>query len=159
MSNSILFPSPFPSGSRFRFPSGTRSRGFTLLEVLVAFTLMALIITVLLRVFSGGMQGIGLAEDYARATSIAESTLARVGADIELKAGVSSGEVEERYRWNLELRPYQPPQDLPAGGSNAPQPVFTLPVVMWEVIVQVGWSEYGKERSVVLSTLRTGPRT
>ena len=134
---------------------GKREGGFTLLEILVAFTLMALIIAVLLRVFSGGLQGIGLAEDYSRATSIAESTMARVGADIELKAGSSSGEVDDRYRWNVELRPYDPPVDLQPGTTAVP---FTLPVVMWEVIVQVGWSEYGKDRSLSLRTLRVGPK-
>lgn len=141
-------------------PGLRRHLGFTLLEILVAFTLMALIIAVLLRVFSGGLQGIALAEDYARATSVAESALARVGADIELKAGTASGEVDERYRWNLELRPYQPPPDPPPpGSSGTPQTPFTLPVVMWEVVVQVAWSEYGKDRSVQLSTLRVGPRS
>ena len=135
---------------------GRAAQGFTLLEIIVAFTLMALIIAVLLRVFSGGLQGISLAEDYARATSIAESAMARVGADIELKAGSKSGEVDDRYRWNVELRPYDPPVELQPGTTAPP---VALPVVMWEVIVQVGWSEYGKERSAVLSTLRTGPRT
>jgi general secretion pathway protein I len=145
--------------SDVRHPGSRRSaQGFTLLEIIVAFTLMALIITVLLRIFSGGLQGISLAEDYARATSIAESAMARVGADIELKAGVTSGEVDDRYRWNVELRPYQPPQDFLPGVAPNQQP-FTLPVVMWEVVVQVVWSEYGKDRNVVLSTLRVGPRS
>lgn len=140
--------------SDFHLPR-SKALGFTLLEIVVAFTLMALIITVLLRIFSGGLQGISLAEDYSRATSIAESTLARVGADIELKAGAASGEVDERYRWKLELRPYDPPVAVQAG--PAPVPV-TLPVVMWEVVVDVAWSEYGKDRSLSLRTLRVGPR-
>jgi general secretion pathway protein I len=132
------------------------AQGFTLLEIIVAFTLMALIIGVLLRVFSGGLQGISLAEDYARATSIAESAMARVGADIELKAGSKSGEVDDRYRWNVELRPYEPPVELQPGMTAAPN---TLPVVMWEVIADVSWSEYGKDRSVSLRSLRVGPRS
>ncbi len=125
---------------------------------MVAFTLMALVLAVLMRVFSGGLQGIGLAEDYARATSIAESTLARVGADIAFKEGTESGEVEDRYRWTVTIRPHDiPVEPVPEGGQPA-TPVQNLPVVLREVEVSVAWSEYGKDRNVVLTTLRLGQR-
>ncbi len=112
---------------------------------------MALVLAVLLRVFSGGLQGVGLAEDYARAASIAQSTLARVGADIALKEGSLSGETAERYRWTVSVRPYRAQQD-------PSQPVQLLPVVLHEIEVSVVWSDYGRDRQVALSTLRAGPR-
>jgi general secretion pathway protein I len=132
-----------------------------MLELVVAFTLMALIISVLLRVFSGGLLGIGLAEDYARATSVAESTLARVGADIELKPGSNSGEVDGRYAWTVDIRPHdlQDPAPATSGGTAGTSSANTLPVVLHDVVVNVAWSEYGRDRSVRLQTLRVGPRT
>lgn len=137
-----------------------RVRGFSLLELIVAFTLMALIITALLRVFSGGMQGISAAEDYARATSVAESALARVGADIQLKEGASRGSVDDRYGWLVDIRPYQPQATTAGSGgeAGASAQVNTLPVVLHEVIVSVSWNEGGRDRQVQLKSLRIGPR-
>lgn len=135
-----------------------RSDGFTLLEIVVAFTLMALIVAVLLRVFSGGLQGIGLAEQYSRATSIAESMLARVGADIELKPGTTNGSVDERFNWTVSVQPHVLEE---AGAAETPgaTPSSALPVALMEVVVNVAWSEDGRDRQVKLTTLRTGPRS
>jgi len=132
-----------------------RSSGFSLLEVLVAFTLMALIVVVLMRVFSGGLQGISLAEDYARASSIAESMLARVGADVEVKEGNTTGEVAGRYRWTIAVVPQR---DEQAAAQQAGQIQQMLPVMLHRVDVTVLWEEYGRERRIQLSTLRLGPR-
>jgi general secretion pathway protein I len=143
--------------NRTGIPS-SRQPGFSLLEVMVAFTLMAIVLAVLIRVFSGGLQGIGIAEDYARAASIAESTLARVGADIALKEGSQSGDVEDRYRWTVTIKPHDIPlEPIPEGGFPS-QPIQNLPVVLQEVAVTVTWSEYGRDRSYSLNTLRLGPR-
>jgi len=126
-----------------------------LLEILVAFTLMAMVVAVMMGIFSGGLQGLGRAEDYAHATSIGESALARIGADIPFKEGETSGEEADRYRWTLSIKAQQEQSQLNAAGQ--PQPI--MPVRLYDVSVAVGWSEYGVTRQVVLSTLRLGPRT
>lgn len=132
-------------------------QGFTLLEILVAFSLMALIITVLIRIFAGGMQGIGLAEDYARATSLAESTIARVGADIEFKPATLSGTDEaERYKWQLALQQVDN-EMLAAPGSGAAGSGAALPVALWRISAVVEWADGGKPRSIRMDTLRVGP--
>lgn len=142
--------------NRPKLPGARRAaRGFTLLEILVAFTLMAMIVAVLMRVFSGGLQGISRAEDYARATSIAESALARVGADIPFKEGDTNGEEGDRYRWTLSIKAQSEQAGLNAAGQ--PQPI--MPVRLFEVSVVVGWTDYGTTRQVALSSLRLGART
>jgi len=129
------------------------ARGFTLLEIVVAFTLMALVITVLLSVFSGGLQGLGLADDYSRASSVAESTLARVGADIALKEGETRGNEGERYSWSVQIRPFE--VEAPSQG----QPQAVMAVQLMEVQVVVAWDDYGRNRQVKLSTLRLTQKT
>lgn len=136
----------------------TSERGFTLLEILVAFSLMALIVTVLLRIFAGGVQGIGLAEDYARATSIAESVVARVGADIEFNPATLSGSDEgERYKWQLALQQVDGEAMAAPGTTGASSVGPALPIALWRISAVVEWADGGKPRSIRMDTLRVGP--
>ncbi len=131
-----------------------KAQGFTLLEILVAFTLMALVVAVLMRVFSGGLQGIGLAENYARASSLAESKLAGVGSEVPLKAGEVAGTEADKFRWKIAMQLYD---DNTA--SPAPSPIQTpMRVELFEVIVSVAWSEYGKDRQIAMTTLMLAPK-
>ena len=58
-----------------------RQSGFSLLEVLVAFSILALALGVLLQSFSTGMRGVTQSGLYSRATLLAESIFARAGRD------------------------------------------------------------------------------
>lgn len=131
-----------------------KARGFTLLEILVAFTLMALVVAVLMRVFSGGLQGIGLAEDYARASSLAESKLAAVGSEVPLKIGEFAGTETDKFRWKIAMQLYDD-----KAANAAPSPIQTpMRVELFEVNVSVAWSEYGKDRQIAMTTLMLAPK-
>ena len=60
-------------------------RGFSLLEVLVAFVILSLVATALFRLFSGALQNMSAADDYTKAVLVAESALATAGATQPLK--------------------------------------------------------------------------
>jgi general secretion pathway protein I len=133
--------------------SPANSNGFTLLEIVVAFTLMALVISVLLSVFSGGLQGLGLAEEYSRASSLAESTLSRVGADIALKEGETRGTEADRFRWSVQIKPFEVEPEAQG------QPQAIMAVQLMEVQVVVTWDDYGRNREIKLHTLRLTQKT
>jgi general secretion pathway protein I len=133
----------------------TRAAGFSLLEILVAFTLMALIVAVLMRVFSGGLQGAGVAEDYARAASLAESKLAGIGSETPLKPGELSGTEAGKYRWKITMQGYEDK----AASAVPPQPQALMRVQLMEVAVSVAWSDYGKDRQVAMTTLFLAPKS
>ena len=143
------------SSTRIKSQAQTRVAGFSLLEILVAFTLMALIVTVLMRVFSGGLQGAGVAEDYARATSLAESKLAGIGSETPLNPGEISGTEAGKYRWKIAIQGYEDK----AAGAAPPQPQAVMRVQLMEVVVSVAWSDYGKDRLVALTTLVLAPKS
>ena len=122
-----------------------RQTGYTLIEVLVAFMILALALTVLLRIFSGGLRNVSVSSDYAVATLIAESRLAAAGIDIPLRPGETSGTEGERFEWTVSVQDYQP---WPGYRSAAKG------VDAYRVTVTVEWPHGDNTRSVGLSTVR-----
>lgn len=119
--------------------------GYTLIEVLVAMMILALSLTVLFRIFSGGLRNIGVASDYARAVMVAESVLAATGKTEIMQPGETSGTLFDKYRWVRSVSPYHPE----SASSND-----DLPVNAYRVSVVVEWPATGSPRSLDLSTLQ-----
>ncbi len=118
-----------------------RQSGFSLLEVLVAFAILAMALGVLFQVFSSGMRNTQIAARHSEAMIVAESRLAETAAG-DLEEGGDNGE-SGPFRWSTRVAPY-PLDDA-----------FSSPAVeLMEVSVKVEWKEYGKGRSVALNTLR-----
>lgn len=77
----------------------TDQNGFTLLEVLVAFTVLTLTLTAVLQIFSGGLRNSVTTRDYASALTLAQSQIARIGQDIPLRVGRQNGSDASGYAW------------------------------------------------------------
>ena len=73
-------------------PASQRQRGFTLIEILVAFMVLTLVLTVVFRIFSGGLRNVELSSDYTRAVLVAESQLTAAGITAPLEIGETSGD-------------------------------------------------------------------
>lgn len=80
-------------------------RGFSLIEIMIAFVIMAISLTIVIRVFSTGLRTVVETENYNIAVQIAESLMARVGEDISLDAGRLEGEINEKYYWMISIDP------------------------------------------------------
>lgn len=124
------------------------SRGYSLIEVLVAFMILALALTVLLRIFSGGLSNVSASADYARAVLVAETQLAGTGIASELAPGETTGEVAGRYRWSRKVTAF--PLRGTAGASEPP-------VSAYQVTVTVEWPRGTQLRQVDLTSLRLAP--
>ena len=122
-----------------------RSRGYTLVEVLVAFVILAMALSVLLRIFSGGVRNVGASSDYAKAVLIAESRLATAGIDDTLAPGETDGVESGRFRWTRIVTDYEPAPDY----RNAVKGLRA-----YHVTVTVSWPNGDKERRVELNTVR-----
>ena len=111
-----------------------RQRGFTLIEVIIAFALLALALTLLLGSMSGAAKQIRNADDAGRATLHAQSLLAQVGSGEVLKLATRQGDFEEgRYHWLLEITPYVDPMKRAAtvAEPSAPSLLQVKLVVSW----------------------------
>jgi len=119
-----------------------RARGFTLLEVIVAFALLGLALTLLLGSLSGGARQVREAELRTRAVLHAQSLLAAAGVDAPLQVGQQQGDWENgRYRWELQVQPWTEPR---AGNVAATQ----SPGAPWlaELQLQVRWGDGEREQ-------------
>lgn len=124
-----------------------RQAGFSLLEVLVAFAILAISIGVLMQVFSNSMRAASVTRHYSNALIIAESQLAKAFSESPLEAGSDSGIVDDFYHWDLSVSPYLPPVE---GYEKA----LFLP---FQASIMVSWGEgSNQQRSITLDTLNLG---
>ena len=124
-----------------------RQRGYSLIEVLVAFTILAMALTVLLKIFSAGLRNVDAASEYAQAVSIAEAELAIPGILEPMQPGITQGEEDGGYSWVRDVSEFRP--------LNRPDYVDT-PVLPYLISVEVTWSAGRGERTVRLDTIRIG---
>ena len=122
-------------------------RGFSLLEVLVAFAILSISLGVLLQTFATGLRNVGLADDYTQATLYAESILTAIGRTGVLSVGERSGPINEQFSWRSSVTPYE---------EAMPDPEI-IKARVYRVSVEVYWSGLRKNRSVLLETLRLVP--
>ena len=125
-----------------------RTSGFTLIEVLVAFTIAAVLLLPLLRSYSFGVAGATRTDAFTAATLLAQSTLETFGPGTALADGGGVDQQEGRYHVAVTVERYE------GDGSLPPSPLIAIP---YEVAVTVSWPDGARERSVTLRTLRLGP--
>ena len=80
-----------------------RERGFTLIEVVVALTILGLVLTVIFRIFGTGMTGMARADMLQRAAIVAEGLAAQLDtAATPLRLGSTlSGDTDDGYQWRI----------------------------------------------------------
>lgn len=115
------------SGSSNSSPAD-RAAGFTLLEVLVAFALLAVMLVALLQAFSQGLSSLHVAEERSAAAMLARSKLAEVGRALPLREGEQIGELEDGLDWRLVVGRYEDPDG--ALGDDTPIRLFDVTVVI-----------------------------
>ncbi len=121
-------------------------QGFSLLEILIAFSILALSLGILLNIFSSGLRHSIVSEEYQQALIIAESKLASVGIEEELQEGEDQGTVQEKYFWRVKIVPF----DLEEQELTADK----ITVSPYQVNVTVEWNAGKNNRQIELTTLR-----
>ncbi len=87
-------------------PHDTHRRGFTLLEVLVAFVIFAVASLAIYRAISSGMSGIETSDSRAVALLHARSKLDELGAAVPVEPGTRHGTFADGLSWTLVITPF-----------------------------------------------------
>jgi general secretion pathway protein I len=114
-------------------------RGFSLLELLVAFSILALSLGVLYRVSGGTVHNLQQSEQHQRAAALAESLLSL--KDAVPPAGWEQSGTSAGYAWRILSTPYS----TPAASLNAPR--------LHQVLITVAWGGEAKPRQIEVVTL------
>ena len=130
-----------------------RARGFTLIEVVVAFVLLSLVLAVSFEIFTTGFSRAADLEEYSQALQVAQSRLAATGVEETLKEGEAQGDSEDRrFHWITRVTR----SDEGADPSKPPPSIFAL----YRVDVTVTWhGSGGKDHALSLGTLQMWTRS
>lgn len=132
---------------QYRHSPFYKMRGFSLLEVLVAFSILAMTLGVLSNIYSRATMSIVSGNEYAKATLVAQSLLAGAGVSDDLEVIETSGTSLEKYNWVKRVTPY-------ANAENE-----DIKIELRRVEVEINWESLGKTRRIKLQSLKPVMKT
>ena len=123
--------------------------GYTLIEVVVAFALLAFGMSLLLGSLTNATKQVRSASDFGRAALHAQTLLDQAGVGEGLATGQSSGDLEDgRYRWDMNVTPYRDPSAPP----RQPQILGAPQLLHLELTVR--WGKGGPRETLQMQSLR-----
>ncbi|MDX1626146.1 MAG: prepilin-type N-terminal cleavage/methylation domain-containing protein [Wenzhouxiangellaceae bacterium] len=123
-----------------------REGGFTLIEVMAAFMVFALLFGVVLQILSTSVSNTRRSGDYTQAALWAQSKLDVLGVEEMIEPGVSQGRFNDEFGWTLEI---EETQVIDERGLDAEQ---ELPISLYHVHLTVEWAD--GRRQAAFETLR-----
>ncbi len=124
-------------------------RGYTLIEVVVAFALLAFAMTLLLGSLTNATKQVRTASDFGRAALHAQTLLDQAGVGEALALGQRDGEVEDgRYRWEMNVVPFRDSAALPG------QPQILGAPQLLQLELTMRWGKGGPRETLRLQSLR-----
>ncbi|MGO9379898.1 MAG: type II secretion system protein [Dissulfurispiraceae bacterium] len=117
-------------------------RGFTLLEILVAFSLIGIVLVVVMQIFSAGLRSLSISDSYVNASARAEAVMRNILEDDDFPNVTMSGSTLDGYRFNAVIA---------KGYEDRTQ---ALNVDLYQVEVTLYWNDGVRERSMSLNTLK-----
>ncbi len=128
-----------------------RSGGFTLIEVMAAFAIFAVLFGVMLQILSTSMSNTRRSGDFTQAALLAQSQLDMIGIEQLPEPGRFGGDYDDRYSWEMEIEPYLIQDDRAVNYEE-------LPIDLYHVVLTVYWGENRSQRSARFETLRAVDR-
>lgn len=130
---------------KFFKKGSSRAKGFTLLEVVVAMTIVGLGVVTLLEIFSQGLRLGARSTDRTDAVAQGRQIMDEFLLRQPLTEGSEEGRVDDKTRWHIRVQPVED-----ATGA----PTLSAPWKLVEVDLEMRVNEAGREKRVEIKTLR-----
>jgi general secretion pathway protein I len=131
--------------SKFTLSSLSSSRGFTLIETLVAVMVLAISLVTIMQLFSGGLKSSMVSDSYTLAIFHAREKMEEILLLDELVEGDLEGNFRDSFSWKSKISLFKPEED-----DEESEVSFD----MFNVEVQVFWKKGYHARHVDLKTVR-----
>lgn len=122
----------------------TRSKGFTLIEVLLALAMFSIAFGLLMETIATASRTVRVAGDVGHVALWAQNRLDQLGIAEPLAPGVKSGQFDDVYSYTQTVQPYKPGDSIT--GETAGQ--------LLRVELEVRWGRGEQQRVERFSTLR-----
>lgn len=119
-----------------------REEGFTLLETLVALSILGIALVVVFQLFSANMHSLAASEDYVAAVTRAESLMREILDDDELEESAWSMQTEDGYLVDAAVE------------RSDEARTESLDVQLLTVRLTVRWQKGPRQRSLTLTTMK-----
>ncbi len=126
----------------------SKAGGFTLIETLVAISILAIALVVILQLFSGGLRAGRLSEDYSRGIFYAKAKMEEMLLGENLIPGSQEGEFDEQYRWRSEITRVERPEEE----------TVRFPFDSFAIQVEVIWGKGDHQKRFEIRTLKIGEK-
>jgi general secretion pathway protein I len=124
------------------------SRGFTLIEVVVAMAILGIGLVTIIELFGGGLRLGRTSEEYTKAVGYARMKLEEVSLTQSMEEGTQEGEFDRDFRWQVEVKKVNL---LPPTGIETD---YQPPVELFQIRIQVIWNSGLRERNTGLESYR-----
>ncbi len=129
-------------------PVNTRCGGFTLIEVLVAISLLAISLVVILQLFSGGLNSGKLSDEYTRGVFHAREKMEEILLSNNMEEGITEGEFEDGFRWKADI----------VRMEQREEEVSRLPFDAFTIAVEISWGSEGHEKHLKIDTIKVAEK-
>ena len=119
-------------------------RGFTLVETLVAISILAISLVIILQLFSGGLKSSRLSDEYTRGIFHAREKMDEILLAGDLTEGIIHGEFGDGFKWKAEA--------LHLDIKEAKD--VKLPFRAFNIRVDVMWDAAGQEKEFTISAVK-----
>jgi len=116
-------------------------KGFSLLEALIAITILGITLGIIMALFSGAMRSVGASEEYSQALFLARKGMEDTMLMEDIHLGTEEGDFSNGYIWERTVNPLEIFEDEEYLNDN-------LPFRLYEAEIKIKWWS-GKVEKVV----------
>lgn len=120
----------------------SRQGGFTLLEILIALSILATAVTIIFQLFSASLRNIAVSADYVSGVIKAETKMREVLSEEDLAEEAYTESEEDGYTYNVTIK------------KTLEIKTDAIPVQMMQIDLVVTWTKGAKARTIRLRTMK-----